>query len=221
MDEFLTEKEQIERIREWWGENAWYLIGGIVLGALVIFGVREYRHHVDVQAQRAQALYSQVREAIDKDHVDAAATLVGQLRKDYASSPYTDQAGLMLARSYLQSETTQAAKELRYVMDHSKDHELALIARLRLARVLIYEKQYKDALNLLAVDNPGQFEARISEIRGDAYVALGDTDAARTAYSSALTAPGADWLNRDFLQMKLGALPQANAAKAADQGAGA
>ncbi len=218
MDEFLSEKEQIERIRQWWGENAWYLIGGVVLGALVIFGVHEYRHRVDMRAEQAEALYSQVREAIDKDHVDAAAKLVEQLRKDYAASPYTDQAGLMLARSYLQTETSQAAKELRYVMEHSKDHELSLVARLRLARVLIYEKQYKDALNLLAVDKPGEFAAQISEIRGDAYVSLGDTDAARTAYSSALTAPGADWLNRDFLQMKLGALQPA---KTPDKGAGA
>lgn len=218
MDEYLTEKEQIERIREWWRDNGWYVITGIVLGALMIFGVREYRAHRIAQTEQAAVLYGQVRDAIDGDHVDAAAGLVKQMREKFSSSPYTDQAGLMLARAYLNTEPSQAAVALRYVMDHSRDHELGLIARLRLARVLIFQKKYQDALDLLAVDNPGEFEAQISEIRGDAYVALGDQAAARTAYANALTAPGADWINRNFLQMKLGALKQAGEA---EKGSGA
>ena len=31
MDEFLSEKEQIDQIRGWWRENGWYLIGGVAL----------------------------------------------------------------------------------------------------------------------------------------------------------------------------------------------
>jgi predicted negative regulator of RcsB-dependent stress response len=206
VDEYLSEKEQIERIREWWRENGWYLVGGIALGALALFGWNRYQHYVDTRGEQAAALYAQVRDALADDNRESAQRLLGQLREDYASSPYTDQAGLMLARAFLVSDTSKAAEELRYVMEHTDDHELGLIARLRLARVLIYQKQDRQALNLLAVDDPGQFAARISEIRGDAYVALKDTEAARTAYTSALTAPGSDWLNRNFLEMKLDAL---------------
>lgn len=206
MDEYLSEKEQIERIREWWRENGWYLVGGIALGALALFGWNQYQHYLDTRGEQAAALYAQVRDALDDDDREAAERFLGQLREDYTSSPYTDQAGLMVARAFLVSDTSKAADELRYVMEHTDDHELGLIARLRLARVLIYQNEDQQALNLLAVDDPGQFAARISEIRGDAYVALGDTEAARTAYTSALTAPGADWLNRDFLELKLDAL---------------
>ena len=38
MDEFLSEKEQIEQIREWWRENGWYLIGGVAIGVLGLLG---------------------------------------------------------------------------------------------------------------------------------------------------------------------------------------
>jgi predicted negative regulator of RcsB-dependent stress response len=226
VDDYLSESEQLERIREWWRDNGLYLLAGVVLGLIVIFGMRWYRSHETQNEEQAAALYTQVRVDVDKDQVSSAAALVKQLRDQYPSSPYTDQAGLMLARSYLASETTQAATELRYVMEHSKDHELALVARLRLARVLIYQKQYQDALNLLAVDKPAEYAAQISELRGDAYAALGDSGAARTAYSDALTAPGADWLDRNYLQMKLVALPaetarSAQAPKTADRTPGA
>jgi predicted negative regulator of RcsB-dependent stress response len=206
VDELLSEKEQIERIREWWRENGWFLVGGVALGALAWFGLIQYHKHEDAQAIEAEALYVQVRDALGDNDRDAAAMLVDQLRDEYGSSPYTDQAGLILARAYLVTDTGKAAEELRYVMENSGDDELSLIARLRLARVLIYQMKEQDALNLLAVDDPGQFAAQIDEIRGDAYVALGDAAAARTAYGSALTAPGADWLNRNFLEMKLASL---------------
>ena len=56
---------------------------------------------------------------------------------------------------------------------------------------------------------PGQFAGRIAEIKGDIHVALGETDAARTAYLEALVTPGAELLDRNFLQMKLADLPGA------------
>src|SRR5690606_2028305 len=83
------------------------------------------------------------------------------------------------------------------------DRELGLIARMRLARVLIFQSSYDEALSVLNVRDVGPFAAQFSEIRGDAYYALGDFDAARDAYSNALIAPGAEWLNRAFVEMKL------------------
>jgi hypothetical protein len=61
----------------------------------------------------------------------------------------------------------------------------------------------------LNVPEPGQFAGRIAEIKGDIHAARGETDAARTAYLEAMVAPGAELLDRGFLQMKLSDLPGA------------
>jgi hypothetical protein len=89
-----------------------------------------------------------------------------------------------------------------------------MVARLRLARVLAYRDRAQEALAILDVPEPGQFAGRIAEIKGDIHVALGETDAARTAYLEAMVAPGAELLDRGFLQMKLSDLPGSAAASA-------
>jgi hypothetical protein len=61
----------------------------------------------------------------------------------------------------------------------------------------------------LNVPEPRQFAGRIAEIKGDIHVALGETDAARTAYLEAMVSPGAELLDRGFVQMKLTDLPGA------------
>lgn len=213
MDDYLSEKEQIQRIKEWWHEYGWYLIGGMVLSALGLFAWNQYKSYEQGRAVQAAALYQSLQQAVDQDKDDEAAGTLTQLREDYGSSPYTDQAALLMARHQLISDPDKAAADLRYVMQNSKDDELALVARLRLARVLAYQKKYKEALGLLEVADPGQFAARLESIKGDINAALGNMDAARNAYTQALVAPGADMLDRDLLQMKLNHLKTKPAAK--------
>jgi predicted negative regulator of RcsB-dependent stress response len=202
VDEYISEKEQIQRIRNWWNDNGWYLIGGVVLGVAGIFGYGRYQGYVAGEAEAAAALYRQVETAANDDNLADVERLLGVLRSEYEDSAYTDQAALLAARVHLVRDTDRAVSELRDVMT-SKDADLAMVARLRLARVLAYQEKYDEALALLDVPEPGPFAARIADIRGDIYVAQGDRQAAQLAFTEALVATGADLVDRSFVQMKL------------------
>lgn len=212
MDEYLSEKEQIERIREWWRENGWYLVAGAALGAVALFGFNQYRNYTEARAEAAAALYLDLQDVLEDDDHTAAEALLVELREEHPNSPYTDQAGMLIAGLYLTTEPSRAANELRFVMENTEDRDLGLIARLRLARVLMYQNQHQEALRVLEVPNLGPFAAQYSEAKGDALYALGEVDAARAAYQEALIGPGAEWVNRSFVEMKLDSLEVASGA---------
>ncbi len=208
MDEYLSDNEQVERLRVWWRENGWFVLGGVALGFLILFGWRQYGEYKDTQAETAAALYQSVKQATEGKNEVEAATLLGKLRTDFPSSAYTAQAGLLVASSLLVAAPDRAAEELRHVMEDSTDDpELAMIARLRLARVLAYREQNDEALKLLDVSEPGQFAGRLSEVKGDIQAALGHVEEARAAYLAAMVADGSELLDRNFVQMKLNDLP--------------
>lgn len=209
VDEFLSEKEQIEIFRQWWRENGWYLVGGIGLGVLGLLGWNRYNAYVDTTAEEAAAIYVELRNAVGDDDMGSARNLLNELRDDFPSSAYTDQGGLLVALIRLDAgQVDGAIDDLRFVMESTSDPELALIARLRLARVLAQDESYEEALTVLDVA-PGSFSARYNEVRGDIHAALGDADSARAAYSAALNAQETGFVDRNLVQMKLDDLPAA------------
>ena len=212
MDEFLSEKEQIEQIRDWWRENGWYLIGGLALGALILFGWNRFNSYEDAQGEAASELFVELRQAIGDDAPGDARSLLAQLRESYSGSPYTDQAGLVVAVMRMDAgQMSGAGDELRYVMEETSDSELSLIARLRLARVLAQQEEYDEALATLDVESGG-FSGRYNEVLGDIHVELGDLVSARAAYTAALITEESNLVDRNLVQMKLEELSSLNAA---------
>jgi predicted negative regulator of RcsB-dependent stress response len=186
VEEYLSEKEQWEQIKAWLRDNGLWIIAGIAVGAASLGGWRWYQDRVDNVAAQAGAKYTQVLEAFERGDRTQGFVLLGELERDYSSSPYVDQGKLMAARIYVDSgDLDKAVTELQAVADHSKDSQLALLARLRLARVQIAQKKADAALATLNGMKPGAFEPRYHEILGDAYYAKGDKATALQEYLKA------------------------------------
>jgi predicted negative regulator of RcsB-dependent stress response len=186
VEEYLSEREQWEQIKGWLRENGLWIVAGVVVGAAGLGGWHWYQDHEDSLGAQASAKYTQVGDAFAKGDRTSAFVLLGELERDYASSPYVDQAKLLAARVYVDGgDLDKAANELQAVTDHSKDTELSLLARLRLARVQIAQKKPDLALTTLNGMKAGAFEPRYHEVLGDAYYAKGDKTNALKEYLSA------------------------------------
>ena len=101
MEDYLSEKEQWEWVKEKVRENAPAVLLAIVLGAGAIFGWRWWQGHQDARRLEAAARYMQMVRSLEGGDRSQALVLLGELERDYAGSPYTDQARLLAARIYL------------------------------------------------------------------------------------------------------------------------
>jgi len=189
VDDLLSEKEQWEALKAWLKDNGAWIVAGVAAGALVLYGLRWWEGRQDRIGMEASEKYEQILAALDRGNRAQAFSLIGELERDHASSPYVDQAHLAEARMYVQSgELDKANASLKSVVDGTRDPQLALIARLRLARVEMAQNKFDDALATLdAAKDPGEFAPRYSEARGDIHYAKGDKTSALKEYRAART----------------------------------
>lgn len=205
MDEFMSEKEQWEAVKTWIRENGLWLLGGVGIGVAALFGWQAWQARQERIAIEASTKFEQTIEAFGRGDRTRALTLIEELQRDYGSSPYADHAQLAAARVFVESgELDKAAERLRQVMQEARDEELTRIARLRLAQVQIAQGKPDDALATLGAEaEPGAFEPRFQELRGDAHYAKGDRAAALKEYRAARSAPITGIVDKDQLDLKI------------------
>ena len=217
MDEFLSEREQVDRIRQWWKENGAWIIVGVGGGILSLAGWNWWQGYQLQRAEQASAIFSVVAEAALEGRVDEVRVGVEQLAAGHGSSPYLQHGRLALAATSVRAgDVDVAIAQLEQVMNDARDPQLKLVARLRLARLMAAEGEGDRALGLVRGVDAGAFAAGFAEIEGDVLAARGDAAGAREAYRRALAAAGpfAGIIDEEFVQLKLEALDGGTAGEA-------
>lgn len=209
--EDLSEKEQLDKFREWWSENGNFVIAGVVLGVAIMVGISQWKSRTVAGQVAASSYFETLMGEVEDGNLESAESVAAELYADFDSSIYTDQARLAMARLYMDKGRDQdAAETLRGMLDDGSD-EMQLVARLRLAKVLLYQNKPEEVVELLQERTDSGFVARFSETLGDAYVALGRHEDAADAYAVALSddqrMPTTD---QALLQWKIIDLPDAS-----------
>ena len=212
MDEFLSEKEQIQYIRDWWRDNRMYIFifGFVVIGSVA--GTNTWKASVINEQIAASSLYESLAVEISENNLESGELIAEEIYSEYSESIYADQARLAMAYFYMsQSRDEDAAEELRGLIESSENNEMILIANMRLAKILLYQSKYQEVLDLLEGNLGHAFETKYSELIGDAYLGLGDYENAEFAFMNALKDTGSPQvIDAALLQMKINDLPQQN-----------
>lgn len=203
MDEFTTDREQEERLRSFWRDNWRWMVAGIVLGVGALVGWNQWKAHKLDRSEAAAAAYSELQKVLAKGDHEQAARLLNDLTKEHGKSPYPDHARLLLAKTHVEKGGyADAIALLQTVADQSEDKELAALARLRLARVLLQTGKQGEALAALKLPENSRYEALAHEVRGDVHYAKGKPAEARAEYAAALEGDAAV-IDRPMLELKL------------------
>lgn len=203
----LQEQEQIDALKAWWKENGKWVMGAMVVGLLVVAGKQFWTSYQAGQSADAAKLYAEVvKQAASNDAKrigDAADALVSR----YGGSAYAPRAQLLAAQASLQARDAARAKvQLQWVIENADETGLQDTARLKLASMLLDEKNYEEALKQINTAHPESFTGLYADIKGDVLSAQGKVDEARVAYQEAFDRTDAKSSYRNLIQLKLDGL---------------
>lgn len=204
----LQEQEQLDEFKAWWGKygNLILTVATVVLLAFAAYnGWRWYQRN---QSEEAAGVYAELERAMAARETERVNTLSASLTDKYGRTAYGPMAALQAARWYAENGDTAAARtRLQWVVEHADHPEIAAIARVRLAGVLLDEKQFDEALKVLDGASSTIHATAIADRRGDIFFAQNKIDEARAAYRDALSKATAEHPLRQIIQLKLDALP--------------
>jgi predicted negative regulator of RcsB-dependent stress response len=206
----LQEQEQLASMKAWWDKYGNLILTGATVLLLAIAAYNGWRWYERREATQAAVLYDEMKSAVDVNNVGKIKEVAGTLLERYPRTVFAAMGALHAARANHESGDLAAAKaQLRWVIDKSGHPEFTLIARVRLAGVLLDEKAFDEALKLVTGEVPAAHATAFADRRGDILLAQGKPAEARSAWQQALDKADAQHPLRNIIQLKLDALPAA------------
>lgn len=208
MVEIYDAHEQSEVVKKWLSENGSAIVMGLVIAFGGLFGFKQWQSWQESNKQQASTEFEVLSELLTAGQLDAAMANFQNLQNNYSRSPYTSMAALQMARARLQASQAELAVGLyEFVVENGYPKAMSVIARVRLARVLLELGTADKALEVVqAESNIFGFESRYAEVRGDIYQAQGKVDQAISAYLEAFNTLEAGEGDRTSLVLKLESL---------------
>ncbi len=206
----LQEQEQIEVLKDWWrkyGNLVTWAAVTLIVGIAAIVGWRSYHAQ---QSAAAATLYSQLDTADKANEAKKVQEIAAVLSGSHAGTQYASMAALRAAKSFVAAnDLANARQRLQWVVDKAKDEEMRDVARLRLAGVLLDEKNFAEALKLLDAKHTAAFDGLYADLKGDIMAVQQRRAEARAAYQMALEKSDPRSNYHQLIQVKLDAMGEA------------
>lgn len=199
----LEEQEQIDIIKTWWKRNGNTVLLALAVFAVTVAGVQGWRQYQNGQVTKASMMYEVLQGVAKSADAKKTREAAGQIMEQYPSTAYAPRAALIAAKTNYDAGDVQSAKaQLQWAAEHAKEEAVRDMARLRLAGVLLDEKNYAEALKQVEAPSNPAFVALFADLKGDILAAQGKNTEARSAYQVALDKIGAKSPYRQLIQMK-------------------
>lgn len=204
----LDEQEQIDQLRAWWAKYGTLVTTALVLAMLVLGGWRGWQWYETSQATQARGYFEALEEASRQEGDESVARIkaaMQTLRTEFAATDYAARGALVAASALASRDDLSAARQQLEWLAQTKHVALLPVAKLRLATLLLEQKDFDGALVQLK-DPAEPFIGLYADRRGDVLAAQGKTAAAREAWGQAIEILGAASPLTPIVKLKLDAL---------------
>lgn len=204
----LQEQEQLATFKAWWERYGNLILSVVTLVLLAVAAWNGWRWYERREAAAASVVYEQVMKALAENNGARAKELTGTLIQNHGRTVFAAMAALHAAKVNHDANDLPAARsQLQWVIDKSGHEEFTLLARVRLAGVLLDEKNHDEALKVLAGEVPPAHQTAFADRRGDVLLAQGKPAEARSAWQQALEKADPQHPLRQLIQLKIDSVP--------------
>ena len=151
----LEEQEQLDQLKAFWKRWGDLILWTTTLVLAAFAAWQGWNWYQRKQAVEAAAVYEDLLKAVESKDAARIKPAAAKLVDSYGRTVYAPLAALAAAKAAHDANDGATAKaQLKWVSEQSGHGEFAAIARVRLAGVLLDEKAYDEALQVLAADVP-------------------------------------------------------------------
>lgn len=212
MAEYLSEQEQVDRIKGLVKTHGSSVLTGIMLALTAYFGFQWWQNQQVVSQVEASNAFQQIEQnysglsaSSDQGEKTTFYANVKKLVDANPKSVYALNALLLQAQQQVTDKKLPEAEKslIQAAAMDIDDAGLQSVARLRLSQVQLSQNKSKAALDTLAKVTVPAFIPSKEELMGDAYVQLKDTEKAKASYQAAWKALTERQEPRPILRLKM------------------
>ena len=204
MNDYTTEDEALDRIRQLWGQYGKFILILSILVAGSFGGRNLWMSYKNDSAENSSLNYSQLLLAVDQKRFEDAFEIGSEIIKTDTQSSYAELSSLFLAKiSFEKGDYDVAKNTLIALIESSSDLNTGNVARERLARILLSEGKADDSQKVLEKSKSMDLTKHLLELQGDIMKARGSLESALSLYQRALAKNIINGQDSNNLSLKL------------------
>ncbi len=204
MNDYTTEDEALDRIRQLWGQYGKFIVILSILVAGSFGGRNLWMSYKNDSAENSSLNYSQLLLAVDQKRFEDAFEIGSEIIKTDTQSSYAELSSLFLAKISFEKGDYDVAKNILITLiESSSDLNTGNVARERLARILLSEDKADDSQKVLEESKSMDLTNHLLELQGDIMKARGDLQSALSFYQKALAKNIINGQDSNNLSLKL------------------
>ena len=180
-------QDELAEFKAFFQKYGRFVVYGLLAAAIVVGGTFYYHRYEARRSLLAAALYNEMLEAASQQRPGLATVAGHKLEHSFAATPYAGQGALLLARlDYEQNRIPGAIINLKFAAHHARESTIRIVARLRLAALLLAQGHAHKAWAYAHIARPYGFKAMALGLQAQILAREGKNVAAYKAYGEAI-----------------------------------